>query len=210
MTYRNKSWIAFAFYTPGTRYEKLARRLAASAQDHNIELSLVSVPSLGNWWANCQLKPQMIARALAENEARHVLYIDADAWFCNYPALLDNYEYELAAYWLGHYRSLEEIAYYENCVCCAGTIWLHNNERTRAFIDSWCRIVSDMPGLFEQDAFGQLYKENRTGLHVALTLPPEYCAVCLPNDAGIILPENPGLTMQDVVIAQGRQLMQID
>jgi hypothetical protein len=121
-------------YTP--QYAGYAEVLASSVARLGLVHHFYPYPGTGDyegwvaWMVNCHNTANMTLRALIEHSDTPVLFVDSDATFERYPALLDELEhgpYDMAVYHMP-----------DNGALANGTIWFRNSERVLAL---WCDYV---------------------------------------------------------------------
>ena len=190
-----EAWVAVSFYTKDTVYEEIAKDLIQSAHHLDIVLKVYEYESRGSWNLNTHIKPECILRAMNEYPDKDIIFVDADAYFLQYPYLFNGYKYDMGVLWMYHKRS-------GNIVASNGTIFVKNTPEVKAVIQAWCEHVKANPSLAEQTEFEYFYKNN--DLKVASTLPPEYCMVCIPDEFGNWQPIDKNTNYCDVVIRHGR------
>lgn len=160
------SFIVVAFYTKRTPYEREVRKLKKTCAKHNIPTWVVGIETLGDWVTNCAQKPKIIAQAL-DKHAEDVVYLDADARVMAYPALFDSWPADVGVHYLGGKELL------------SGTIFLKNNDRTRALVSLWQQVLELTPvPIWDQVVLQDCIREFGTQLGLSVrTLPGNYCQI---------------------------------
>ena len=153
-----------SFYTIDTPYEQEAQEMKASAEAVGLrDIRLYPVLSKGSWERNCQLKAEIIQQAAHELQTPF-LYVDSDARFNEYPAMLD-------------YAWDQDIAvhYFKGRELLSGTLWVNPSHETFALLAMWIVLNLEQPRVWDQKTLAQAIQQQ-PDLRV-LRLPAEYCYI---------------------------------
>lgn len=93
----SQDWLAVTAYTVNTPYEDEVKSLEKGLITHDVKHCIFPYLSVGDWRLNCQNKQDYIIRALKKYKCP-VVWLDADARLYGYPALFDNYPYDVGLY----------------------------------------------------------------------------------------------------------------
>ena len=140
-----KNWIVKAFHTGGP-YQKDADNLQASAKKFGIPIDIEVIESRGNWNLNTHYKPRSILNAMEKHDATHIIHIDADTWFMQYPALFDELNCDIGAFYYGNWKTW-----------CSGTVVVRNCGNMLTFLHAWEHKLKTKPTpRGDQTAMGEL------------------------------------------------------
>jgi hypothetical protein len=110
-------------------YKAHALSLRESVSHHGFSIDIHEMPDLGSWGANVAQKPEVILRTLTAHPLESILYIDADAFMVEKPALTWDESKDFAAYF--ERRPQGKMA------PCGGTLWIRNTPVMKNLILSW-------------------------------------------------------------------------
>ena len=155
-----------AYYTKS--YRAFAKRLVASLKRFGLDYCVEQVNDLGSWERNVLYKPEFILKKF--DEFGPVLYVDVDAVFERYPALLDELDCEVAVHQLNHRPSrLQREKPPPSRTILSGTVFF--GKGGRKVIKRWIEECRKSKGrLPDQSAL-------RRALNGFTQLPAEYCTI---------------------------------
>lgn len=153
--------IVISYYTEGSAYKEESLRLKDSLLRLGIEHQICEVPNRGSWQANTQYKAQFILEKVEQTQ-RPVLYVDADAMFEQYPALLDDFPHDFAC----HYRDGKELL--------SGTLYFGGGDLSRTILREWIDENERNKNLWDQRNL-QTVLWRMGGKHDLL--PAQYCCI---------------------------------
>ena len=158
------SWIVIAYYTTANYsglYERHASHLAQSLLAHNLRYEIVPIEDLGSWQENTQFKPRFIQRMMAKYPQHSVVYVDADAVFNRYPALIDDLDgnpaIHAAACLLDHSKYRRKGVKPE---ILSGTVFLKNDDEAKKIVVDWIDDCSRNPGCWDQVSLGRVLDKH--------------------------------------------------
>ncbi len=155
------SFLAIAYYTKGTGYEKEIENLIASLKRFNLAYDIKAIKSLGSWQKNTQYKALFCKNMLAKHK-NNLLYLDADATVEECPQLFEDIKCDIAV----HFRNGKELL--------SSAIYLSNNEKVKNLLDRWIELCAIHPKIWDQKLLQRAIKDSdATVFH----LPPEYCCI---------------------------------
>ena len=161
-----------SFYTEGTGYKQEADRLRKSLEAlDGVEWFIDSVPNLGSWEKNASHKANFM-RDMLDKYQRPVVWVDADAVVHSYPALFDEIEADIAAFYL----TWKEGGQVVEGGLRSGTLYLEPTEATDRLIKQWLENNRTHPNVsFPQSNLHDAV-EQTPDLRV-YRLPREYCCI---------------------------------
>jgi hypothetical protein len=208
------TWRVVSYYTKDSIYEQIIEKLIESAEVFDIPLTVYAYENRGSWFANCHYKSECVLQAMDEYPDDDIIFTDGDSHFRQYPALFDNYEYDLACLWLQWWDMYPQkydvdaklLSETVQPIMANGTIWIRNRIEVRYYIEKWNQMIKDNPDLYEQGAFQGVYQQAQADkiIKVAGSLPPEYCMVCLDGK-----PIDESVPYESVVIEHGRSTKEL-
>ena len=169
-------FVVIAYYTVGTGYKAEAAKLKESLKKFGIDHYIWETPNLGSWQNNTQYKARFIKGQMhflpnERKDERPVVYVDADAMFLAYPSLFDTIEADCA------FAFLDQAKYYRTSrpqkELVSSTIYLKNNEATRALITAWIAENELYPDVWDQKNLQRVLDRQEIPLRVA-GLPETY------------------------------------
>jgi len=99
---------------------------------------------------------------MKDHPDKKIIHIDVDAWFMQYPALFDDFDYDLGAFYWGN-----------GGTWCSGTLLIRNSEAVVIFLKRWVAALRGNPKQHgDQVALGRLLDGNH-GLNIG-RIPPGY------------------------------------
>lgn len=162
-------FLVIAYYTLGNQYESLSENLKKSCKDFNLPLFLKPIENLGSWSKNTHYKANFIQECLGRF-SQNLVYVDVDAIFRSYPSLFEDLKCDIA------YRT-ENFKWRSN-EALSGTIFLNNNDKVKAFVQTWIEMNDKIPAVklkpetWEQANMQRALSESKElGYY---NLPPEY------------------------------------
>lgn len=162
-----KDFIVIAYHTPDELYRSEAKKLVESLNRFGLEHFIREIPDQGGWSKNTNYKPGFIKECLMML-ARPVLYVDVDAVFQQYPALIPDLDCDVAC----HIRDRHELL--------TGTLYFQPTEKAVKLIDDWQKRINNDPLVWEQrnmqnalNLFQLTYKEEIKFVE----LPAPYCLI---------------------------------
>ena len=175
----SKPWIVKAFHTGGP-YSKDATKLRDSAERFDVPIDIEVIQSCGSWNANTHYKAQSVLRAMADHpDKQYIIHVDVDAWFMQYPALFDDLDCDLGAFYWGG-----------GGTWCSGTIIIRNTSAVKALIKEWKAALRINPRQHgDQVALGRLL--DKSDLNI-LRIPAGYI-----QGLSYIVPEGEGVIAHD-------------
>jgi len=162
-------FLVIAYYTLGNQYESLSENLKKSCKDFNLPLFLKPIENLGSWSKNTHYKANFIQECL-RRFSQNLVYVDVDAVFRSYPSLFEDLECDIA------YRT-ENFKWRSN-EALSGTIFLNNNDKIKAFVQTWIEMNDKTPAVklkpetWEQANMQRALSESKELEYY--NLPPEY------------------------------------
>lgn len=166
----SKSFIVIAYYTINTPYEQEIEKLRNSLIKFSIDNDIAAVPNLGSWEKNTHYKAFFAREMMEKHVERPLLYVDADAVFCEYPSLIPELDCDVALrYQNFSYRKNEALS---------GTVYFSNNDISKQLVDKWISINEATPATRGNPESYEQYNlakaiTNFDGIRV-YNLPPEY------------------------------------
>lgn len=164
--------LVIAFYTD-KKYEKLARRLAASAKRVGVTCWTQRLKNLGSWQKNTLQKPGFIRRMM--NKFRNVnefLLVDADAVLKAKPI---SFSEEFAVYRFRPSKLHHSDAWHNLGILLNGTIYMRRGQFTDAVLLLWGKENREHPERLDQKNLATVLA--RADSKRLRCLPPEYCWV---------------------------------
>ncbi len=160
------------YYSRNTPYQAEAAQMASSAEDVDLEVSLVAIDDLGSWQANTQAKARVLRDAL-KNSSEPLLYVDADARFNADPRPLLPSEHPRP-------RSTPDLSVFvrrdgDRGELLSGTLWLNTTVRCMEVLDAWVDACAEDPDTWDQKVL-QRVLFNTPGLTLEL-LDPALCFI---------------------------------
>jgi hypothetical protein len=159
-------FIIISYYTKGTRYQQYADRLRRSldriAKDCTILYQIQGVENLGTWQKNTHYKAVFILEMLNKYGVP-VLYVDADAVFHKYPALIDQLNCDMAAH------------FYQGHQLASGTLYFNHSRVAKDVIRDWIGKNSGNPSVLDQQNLQEVIEYLDSSEFSRL--PPEYCKI---------------------------------
>lgn len=155
--------IFVSYFSPG--YESVALRLRDSLETLDLPHRIDGIPDQGGWAPNVRYRTSFLRQMLDLHPGRPIVWIDADALVRKRPELFWHLDADLAACrWEWPDRPLDEIL--------AGTVYLANNDRSRAFLDVWESSRAETGSEMDEPAL-KLAIERMPDLRF-VSLPVEY------------------------------------
>jgi hypothetical protein len=151
-----------SFFTPDWKYPEYAKSLEQDCERLGLTHHIESVPSLGAYTKNCNIKPDFI-RSQLQHLKSPVLWMDVDGSILKCPDIL--LEKNLQNYDIAGNRpsnNKERIH--------VGSIWFNYTKATLGFLDSWCETVHHSIDDAALNGVWNIFKNNLA----MLELPPEY------------------------------------
>jgi len=166
-------WKVVAYYTRNTSYEIHAKKLENSLKILNIPFHIETINNLGDWYKNTQYKPTFLKQMLKKYYPDSIIYVDADALFCEYPKYFNQLDSEpavnIAVHVLDHSKRRRKNHAPE---MLSGTIFLKNTDITNQIVDKWIQKCKEGGHLWDQRALAAVL----TGYKYHL-LPEEYVTI---------------------------------
>lgn len=161
-----KRFVIRTFATP--RYEAHAAAFEASAERASVSYLADRLPEFEDWGAATRHKAVFLRDELErQRDSREIaiVWLDVDARLRAYPRLFDTIwdKCDVAAYRTPAGEVL------------SGTVFLRNNLRVLAMLDTWIEVAAANPHKFEQDGLRSALAEHRD-VNVSW-FPVEYCWV---------------------------------
>jgi hypothetical protein len=172
-----------SFYTKNTFYEREANNLIESCKKQGLEYAIVGLESLGNWKANCGLKPKFLLDQFLKHQ-RPLLWVDADAVI------------------------LEPLTYFNTCVAdisfriddirgiesphrmISSTVFINKTEAAFDFLNHWAAYQKTHPDFTDQETLRDVVYLRFHHLSIK-SLPKRYCAIAQASH--FIDQENPAI-----------------
>lgn len=201
----DKNYIIVSGFTKDTPYEIEAKNLQATLEAHGLPFDITGIKAKDSWRDNCRAMNHVILDAFEKHPDKDIIWLDADARVRKYPALFDDYRYDIGLYfpmWPPNSGKIE---------CRTGTIYFKNTQPVRDFFRDYVNELAAVESDFEPEKrFGELVKES--GLNYDSYFPGEYCMIFhggLKNvDQSMFSSEGiePGYRLEDVVILQNMSM----
>jgi hypothetical protein len=179
------------FATADTPYTVEAEQAERSARLFGLETEVHIVPDLGGWQDNTHHKATFLNDLVKNAKSGCFCYIDADARFQRYPALLDDFAGDFRACivdWGRHPTSRNDKE------LLSGTILFNVNPKTRALFQAWEGLAShnreQRSPLTEQQLLQEALESGKYKAECAI-LPETYCYI-----EGLMNPENEPVILQ--------------
>jgi hypothetical protein len=156
-----------SFFTIGTEYEKIIRRLIESLERFEISYYMEGVRSQGTWEANVRLKPFWI-RKTAETLYcwKSIVWIDADGVVQEFPELFNTLQdsgFEFGV----HYRRGRELL--------SGTIWMMNTPHVWKLLEAWMETTRRITWMKDQQTLQDVLA--KTAEWKVCRLPAQYTQI---------------------------------
>jgi hypothetical protein len=150
-----------SFFTPS--YAAEASGLIDTLALHRLPYDIRVVPDLGDWCANCAMKPAFIRDRMQEHWGRPIVWLDADARVRRHPDLFATLDCDFAAHW----RHGAELL--------SGTMYFGPTAEARSLATVWADEQLRAPGVWDQQVL-QRVLDNGFAVRVQ-RLPAEYTRV---------------------------------
>ena len=175
--------IFISYYTKNTPYERVIKtHLLPSLKKWNLKYDIEAIEDQGNWQRNTHHKAKFIKKMLLKHK-QPIVFLDADATIEDYPMLLDildiYYNYDIALHYLDWYLLWRKQKENPKRETLSGTLYLRYNEKVLQFLDEWIE-ENNKNTIWEQRNMEKILTNWKDKLKV-YDLPPEYCAIKLPN-----------------------------
>lgn len=157
--------VIVSFFTEGTAYESLARRLQEDCRVLGLDAVIESVPSTGSWARNTSLKAEFCRRQW-RTRGRPLLWVDVDARIWTRPSLDALGTADVGVHkWAGW-----QIA--------TGTMFFNQTEHAGSFLDCWCMLCERQPDLPDQIAADLAWESVSSRLPLrTVWLPQTFCHI---------------------------------
>ena len=174
------TFTVISFYTSEWKYPEYANNLKYDCRRLNLDYSIDSLSSHGDYVKNCNIKPKFILDKLHQLKSP-VLWIDADGSLLKLPELLlipEILHYDIAGN--NPVNNTERIH--------VGSVWFNYTDSTLAFLDAWSNNVAHS---IDDAAFNGTWKTFKDRLKL-FVLPVEYFYIhkkvssCVPDDTVIL------------------------
>lgn len=156
--------IWFAYCTEGSGYQKEAERLKKSLVRFNQPHFVKTVPSLGSWQKNTQLKACLMRDMVAENQGNTIIYTDSDSELRAEPTLFSRIPEDVDIAFHMH-RGIEFLS---------GTLFVRCNPVTIDLMNDWIKECSDNPEKWDQQCLFNAVRRSKAKTYI---LPAEYCCI---------------------------------
>jgi len=172
------NWIVVSFYTTGTGYEDVVRKLEASLVEHKLPYHLFPCEPEGTWRKNLNHKSRVILEAFDMYPDKDIVFIDADGIVRRYPVLFDqlstDHAYDMAA----HFHPYKGTNINGGSLL-SGTLWIQNSDRGKRLVSEWHKIAQDHPKVRHQHCLRLAVNElNRKGVGIKVyRMPREYTLI---------------------------------
>ncbi len=167
--------IIVGFYTRNTLYEDHVKNLIASLKLYDLPYKIVPIDNKGSWHKNMQYKPTFLKNILMELDPSPLVYVDADAVFCQYPQLFNELptipNVSLAAHILDHNLYRRKGTPSE---LLSGTVYLKNDKMCKEMVDEWIKECKVDERLWDQVGLQRVVEKNKGRFY---ELPGEYCCI---------------------------------
>jgi len=161
--------IIISYYTKNTPYEQEVQKLKSSLQKFNLIYNIFCVENLGSWIRNVQQKPRVIYDALYKFK-QDILYVDADAVFCNIPTIFP-IKCDFAAHIMDKALWKQNIKNRTHSLM-SGTLYFPFKKIVFDIINNWQRECIKTPQKWDQRCLERIYKN-----YDFYNLPVEYCYI---------------------------------
>lgn len=167
--------IYISFYTAGTLYEPLAKKLEASLTKHGVINFIRPLKNTGSWSRNAHKKAKFILETMDSTSNSYCefpayIWIDADAIVHKPPDLfrqLIDDGYDFAAHFRTWRHAKNELL--------SGTLFFANNAKARGLIRLWIKYNKLFPGVWEQVNLARALAKTKNVK--VFKLPIEYCCI---------------------------------
>ncbi len=169
--------VVVSYYTHDTPYFEEVDGFISSVRRFGLECDVQGIDSLGSWDANTYYKASFIRRMMAKYPGRSLLWMDIDARMWSYPDFLDDADFDLGIHivnWADYGRRPGR-----GPELLSGTIYIKDNETTRAFVDEWinCNTDTEDKSRFEQHNLQSVLDNGWRGKLRFRELPATYCQI---------------------------------
>lgn len=130
-----QNYMFVAFYTRKTNYRLEAERLRDSLRSLRVDYDIQPIRIQG-WQAANHYKPVFLQRML-EKHKKPIMYVDADAVVHTFPGFVNNYNSDIAVWWVGNQVR-------------GGTIWLNYSPAAFEILTEWQAECRRQPKRWDQ------------------------------------------------------------
>jgi len=170
-----------SYYTLNTGYVDEVKHLVRSMNVFNVPYFVKPIKNRGSWQLNTMFKAEFCKAMLLKFKRKHIVFVDADAVFKQYPKIFDLMDHDIGVCYRDHAKfSRQKNRTHKELL--SGTIYFANRPHVIAFIDLWIAYNRSNPGTWEQRNLERALKitqeqaDLKTYLKVFL-LPPTYCQI---------------------------------
>ena len=163
--------IVVSFYTENTGYAHEADRLMESLHRFGLEYDIQPRPNMGGWKKNNDYKPTYILEMMEKHPGRDIVWIDCDAIVLQYPELWDDANIGIGVH------TVDWALYRDHNMrkeMLAGTIYVGNTLRIKAFVKSWIKRMITHPKYTDQQNLEALLRDKKDW---TMQLPASYCQI---------------------------------
>jgi len=162
-----------SFYTKNTFYEREANNLIESCKKQGLEYAIVGLESLGNWKANCGLKPKFLLDQFLKHQ-RPLLWLDADA------VVLEPLTYFNTCCEDISFRIEETLKIDNASRMISSTVFVNHTQASFEFLKHWVEYQAAHPELTDQEAMRDVAYLRFHHLTIK-ALPKRYCAIAFAS-----------------------------
>ena len=183
-------YIAVAYYTKGTPYERDAEVLKLSLDALGMRHRIVGINDRGSWQANTSYKP-LFMFGMMEDLNCPLLYIDVDAFVLRKPTYNPSFSMVATTFPGGELLS--------------GTVYFNGDEGSKKVIERWCLLTEKYPRTLPdgRPAWDQrilkMAAQQTPSATIIMHAPQEYCFII-----GLTQEKFPDITDPYVVHTRGR------
>ena len=169
-----------SYFTVGTPYAELARRLSENLQEWKIPHDFRGLPDTGNWCQNCALKGPFVLDMMKEKGDVPLVWIDLDAEVAGWPTLFQTLtECDMAVFIRDRREGQKELI--------SNIMMFNPTPKTKEVVKSWAKRCREKPNKWDQKHLQEAVEKHKPNWEL---LPPEYNArYRLGREGGYTCPE---------------------
>lgn len=163
-------FVIISFYTIDTLYEKEIQNLIHSCKHFGLEYDIIGVKNLGNWNANCHLKPPFILDRLKKHQCP-VLWLDADSTICGPLTFFNSCSEDFMV------RIREDVNFNHHDKVISSSVFVKNTPKGLKVVKKWCEESLSLRNKFCDQECLKIAIEKHNLFNIAKSIPIEYCHV---------------------------------
>ncbi|HYE63520.1 MAG TPA: hypothetical protein VD997_16135 [Phycisphaerales bacterium] len=166
--------LVVSYYTGDGNYAAYAAKLRASCEKFGIEHQIEQLPSGGDWVRNLGFKPRFVYDKLLKNK-KSVVWMDADCEVMQYPALLDDDQYDLMIY--NWYAEANPGARFHDATRlgpASGVFRVKYGAPMLQFLHAWMQQCQKLPRMRDDLLLGHVYSNWKGPKLRTFWLPKAY------------------------------------